>query len=253
MPTDDRDDSDRLQATTETLRQTTKWILTVAAGLGSVLVAGLRFSDLGHISTSDSRFWIASACVLIGLTAIGLVLWQASRLLIGSFDTLRELLVVKREAEKKTPSLPAEVTNPLIRAIQEEREYLFGGVAGNLTDLYGRIRHASKDDRRAAATETLAVAATGGQAVSADTEAEAAAAAAQGSDLRGLKRTAGTVVDFANNWTTKRQFSKLLQIILIAVPILAFAIVGFAYEVDHVSVATRKSALLAMRSPHLWP
>src|SRR5437870_2857269 len=91
------------QASIAALRQTTKWIITAAAALASVIIVGLRFPDVGRLSPSSVAYWLALGGTLLALLGVGAVVWRASLVLLIRYRTLREVLLALESAERESP------------------------------------------------------------------------------------------------------------------------------------------------------
>ncbi len=74
------------------LRETAKWIITVLAGVGAVLTAGVQLSNIGRLSLTDPRLWLAVAAAILTLVLIGLAISRAVGVLTGGHVTLDSLV-----------------------------------------------------------------------------------------------------------------------------------------------------------------
>ncbi|MFK4086472.1 hypothetical protein ACI2LF_20340 [Kribbella sp. NPDC020789] len=63
-----------LDAASERIRETAKWLTISLAALGGVLVAGTQLSDIGALQPRSDRFWIAVAGAAIAAIGSGLIL-----------------------------------------------------------------------------------------------------------------------------------------------------------------------------------
>lgn len=231
-------DLGRLRSSTETYRQTTKWIITVFAGLASVLVAGLRFSDVGRLEPGSGPFWLAGAGAGIALLAVGYVLLAASKVLSSSYDTLRQVVAHAERAEAETPALPAELTDSMIRAIEREKDYLYGTIGANLTDLFDKLKENNDQQRRVVRGEIQ---------LSAYEERRLR------QNVRQFDAAVGRVVDFADLWRTKERFEILLKRLFIcgaatAIGVFTFALAVNRQEAERATVA-RPTAVTVFLTP----
>jgi len=204
----------RLKLAAETTRQTTKWILTAAAGLGSVLIAGLPFGDLGRLTAWTSTFWIASTAVIIALAAVGVVLAMASRVLTVRYQTLRQVVEEQGAAEERKPHFQADVTSKLIRAVQLEKDELYAGVAADPRDLFRQIRDQARD-RRTARETGRPVPDQAGQ-----------------SSPDELKQAAEHTADFADYWETNRRYKALLRSLPPAATFIVIGVLTFTLAIN---------------------
>jgi hypothetical protein len=129
------------------MQETTKWLLTVFAALGSVLLAGLRFSDLGRLTPWSRPFAAALLSGGAALGAVGVILWKASQLLASHYASLRQVLEEEATTDKQDAHgrLPAHVTSELIRAIEGESNFLYRGVATDRRHLFEQLLEATDE------------------------------------------------------------------------------------------------------------
>ena len=114
---------------TESLRSTAKWLVAVAAGLGSILVAGVQLSDLGRLDVGY-RFAFAVVSMVGALVGVGAVAWLAQRVLVANSVSFRELIQSFDSAEREVLS-PARIQRltELRTAIEQEARLLYQEVA----------------------------------------------------------------------------------------------------------------------------
>jgi hypothetical protein len=204
----------RLKLAAQTVRQTTKWILTITAGLGSVLIAGLRFGDLGHLAAWTPTFWIALAGVSVALTTVGFVLAMASRVLTVRYQTLRQVVAAQQAAEEGKPLMPAGVTSKLIQAIQREEDELYAGFADDPRDLLRQIRE--RDSARQTARAT---------GLPPREQAEQ-------NPLDELRKAADRTADYADYWETDRRYKLLLQSLPAAGAVIVIGVLTFTLAIN---------------------
>lgn len=185
----------RFRASTETLRETTKWLVAVFAALGSVLVAGLRFGDVGRLDLGTGPSYLAIAGATFALIAIGYVLFSAGRVLVSQYYTLRQVLQTAEEQEEKNKALPAQLSHEMIREIEREKDYLFSWTgAATLQELYRELR--STSERLVILRRDQPLAQQDEQRLRARRQE--------------LQDAMDGVADFADHWVTKERFRHLL-------------------------------------------
>jgi len=80
-------------AATETLRSTARWLLTAAAGVGGLLIAGLQLTSLGSLSLTAWRLWVGVGGVLLAVCGVAYLITRTSQLLTNEWITLAQLSV----------------------------------------------------------------------------------------------------------------------------------------------------------------
>jgi hypothetical protein len=90
------DEKSPLDAASERIRETAKWLTVSLAALGGVLVAGSQLSDIGSLELWSSRFW--TAVVGAGLAAAG-----SGIILVATINTAASPVVTLKELAAKTP------------------------------------------------------------------------------------------------------------------------------------------------------
>ncbi len=196
---------DGLRAATQTLRETTKWLIAIFAGLAAILVGGLQFSDLGKLAGRRPQTYIAVAAALVTITAVFAILIAASHVLTSFHPTLRTILVLADRAESRTPHLPASLSEPLIRAIEEERDSLYRGIADDLTDLFARLQDANTATRAPTAVNS------------------------DGPGREALDAAVDRVLAFSEHWWAERSFRILMRMLPVAGMITLVGIVAFTF------------------------
>lgn len=187
-----------LTAATQVLRETTKWILAIGAGLASVLIAGLRLNQLGHLENDPLILALAIASAVVGIGAVALVVFAAAAVLTNHFATLREIVERGQGAERRVPELPAEVTDALTKSIERERDILYQGIASDLTDLFSQVTEVNAAVLNPRIT---------GIPLTGQVESELGKRAAA------LNAAAERVVTYAEHWTTTRAWQRLLKVL----------------------------------------
>lgn len=72
------------------LRDTAKWITTIFAALGAVLIAGTQVSNIGSLEWGP-RLWVALVTGALALTAIGRIIWVTVRVLTAGEVTIEDI------------------------------------------------------------------------------------------------------------------------------------------------------------------
>jgi hypothetical protein len=194
----------------EAFRSTARWLLTAAAGVGGLLVAGLQLSDLGELGGGQwGRLTIAAAAVVVAMSAIAYMIFRASTLLTDDSLTLAQLQVdlferslhpePRTKAEIKTYHMLDDISSKLV----VYKDELYGDVADDLADLGSKLKEANRASR---ADPTLIAAGVP------------------------LRLAAHTVIEFVNFHKTRQNFQRLRSdlgragaIVVIAVGIYAYA------------------------------
>lgn len=132
---------DAFSAAVDRMRETAKWIITLFAGLGAVLIAGTQLSSVGRLDPADDLWRLVTAGIagLVALAALARIIWAATNVILAGEVTLAKL----EEAEKRNSA------DPEIQWIREHE--LLGGF-----DTVARLR-----ERRAAVLGSYAAYVTG--------------------------------------------------------------------------------------------
>lgn len=105
------------------MQDTGKWVVSAAAAVAAVLLAGISLKNLppiGDFSTPISGAkvagWVAALAVIIGIAAVGLVIQKAGKLFTVTYAALSELIDevvrVDQEAADKRGSTPPPPDTP---------------------------------------------------------------------------------------------------------------------------------------------
>lgn len=219
-----------VRSTIRTTRETAKWVLAAFAGVGALLVAGLRLSDLGRLAADSGRLGIALLSLLTALCFVGWAILRAARVIGVPFLTLHELNARRRRAirEARARGLPpsddlAAAVDPLFRALRAQPLDLFHGRAENLADLQRKLNGVYRALRSLRARQP---APWGGRSWTYDDidqlEREAAS----------LQRIVFAVIDWANDWVARDRFARLPGAIFIAGLAVALNLAIFAWAVN---------------------
>jgi hypothetical protein len=191
-------------AATETLRSTVRWLLTAAAGVGGILVAGLQLASLGSLSLTQWRLWVAVGGVLACTAGVVLVMTRTSQILTDDWITLAQLSIGDFQAR-----LDGAETDPgLQQEIEVYKHELYAHVAADVPQLYQRLIEAN------------------GHARTADPGGSATKDAAE------LRDAAENVVQFANYYETRQKFKALSRRLVCAVAAIVFGVLLFAYAAN---------------------
>ncbi|HEY5852530.1 MAG TPA: hypothetical protein VIW24_00385 [Aldersonia sp.] len=175
-------------ATTETLRSATKWLLTVSAGVGAVLVAGLQLGGLGQLVPDDiPRLVLALAGLFLGFAGVGYMIWRASGVLTDDWILLAQLSLEAFEeqinAKTRRQRRRGRVIHQIYAELTDYREELFAGVASTPEDLYAKLTAANQASRATPADPDI--------------------------DIAAVHQATRDVVEFANYRRTRIRFDRL--------------------------------------------
>lgn len=191
-------------AATETLRSTVRWLLTAAAGVGGLLVAGLQLTSLGSLSLDDWRLWVGVSGVLVAVAGVAYLVTRASQVLTNEWTTLAQLSVDDFEA--RLAGATSEC--PLLHEIEVYKHELYAHVAETVEQLYQRLIQANELARKAGVDES------------------AARNAAE------LREAADKVVQFANYHVTRGRFRTLSRQLAFAAAAVVVGVLLFAYAAN---------------------
>ncbi|OJF11915.1 hypothetical protein BG844_23575 [Couchioplanes caeruleus subsp. caeruleus] len=223
--------ADAYLAATEALRATTRWLVTAAAGVGAVLVAGLQLTGLGSLGSQEiPRLVAAFAGLVVALTGVGYMVLRASQILTTEWVTLADIEKdifdhrVRQSAQRQSggsrPKFGDRIGRlrdrryrlraAMIEGLKERLEFiaeeLFGSLATSVPDLYAQLADANEAARGA------------------PDSAPARSAA--------LQQAAGTVVAFANFYITKEWFKVLRRQLAAASAVVIAGVLVFAYAAN---------------------
>lgn len=191
-------------AATETLRSTVRWLLTAAAGVGGLLVAGLQLTSLGSLSLDSWRLWVAVSGVLIALAGVAYLVTRASQVLTNEWTTLAQLSVDDFQARLAG----ATSESALLHEIEVYKHELYAHVAETVEQLYQRLIQANELARKAGGDESAARNATE------------------------LREAADKVVQFANYHETRCRFRTLSYQLAFAAAAVVVGVLLFAYAAN---------------------
>ena len=214
-------------ARTAALRESTRWLLAAAAGVGAILVAGLQLTTLGSLGTDEwPRLLAAAAGLSAALLAVGYIIWEAGVLLNEPWTTLAELQVEDFEnrlagAPHGTVDIKRREQMDLIRGqLVVVADETYGSVANDIDDLAKRLAEANKAARAGGSSDEVAP----------------------------LLAAANTVVQFANFQRTRSQFDWLRQRLAWASVAAAVGVLVYAYAANPPVETTKdpKASIIAV-------
>jgi hypothetical protein len=207
-------DPGRYAAATEALRLTAKWLLAALAGVGAVLVAGLQLARLGSLAGGERpRLAVAVIAAAVALGAVAYMIAVTSRIFTDEWVTLAALDDETFQAQLDTDARARRrlaLLQRLRAEIDNDRQALFGQVAGTVPALHRALREANE-------------------------AARAAPAASRGQALRWagyVQAVAGQVVDCANYHRTRLTMRRLRPRLGLAATLAAAAVLTFAYAAN---------------------
>jgi hypothetical protein len=199
-------------AATQSLRTTARWLLTAAAGVGGLLVAGLQLSDLGALGSHEwPRLLAALLAVASALGAIGYMVWNTSTLLTDDWITLGQLHIEQfnqilrikptNREERSRWAVMKEITDGLVMYKDE----LYGDVADDVSDLSKKLSQAN---------------------------ATARVDQAKRGEVEPLRAAANAVVQYANFRRTRRDFTQLRQRLGWGSIVVVLGVATYAYTAN---------------------
>jgi hypothetical protein len=107
-----------------TLRETSKWLLTILGGVGAVLAAGVQLSNAGQLDPGW-RLWLALAAALATLLFLGLAIRRVVQVLTSGASTLDDLVEEEKGQERgpKEDIRRAKETGFLVDPYQDVEEF----------------------------------------------------------------------------------------------------------------------------------
>ncbi len=194
--------ADSYAAATQTLRTTARWLITAAAGVGGVLVAGLGLKGFGSLNFTDwPRLVVAVASIVAALVAVGYMITRASRILTDEWITLAQLSLDDFQEKIRE----SETLRGLSDELLVYREELYGDVAEDIAGLYARLCATNHADRQ--------------RSVTSNAPAESAA----------LRPAVAAVVQFANYYSTRERFKALNRQLAGAAAVVVVGVLVFGY------------------------
>jgi hypothetical protein len=193
-------------AATETLRSTARWLLTAAAGVGGLLIAGLQLTSLGSLSLTAWRLWVGVGGVLLAVCGVAYLITRTSQILTNEWITLAQLSV----DDFQTRLAGGSSDGPLLQEIEVYKHELYAHVAEDVQQLYRRLIQANELVRMA-----------GAGAGDADLRVSAE-----------LRSAADNVVQYANYFETRTRFKALGRQFAYAAVAIVVGVLLFAYAAN---------------------
>ncbi|MCA1707483.1 MAG: hypothetical protein LC808_31130, partial [Actinobacteria bacterium] len=222
---------------TAQLHETAKWIVAAFAAIGGLLIAGIQLPALGQLEVGWGLV-SAGLAMAVALAAVGWVIFLATDVLTNRYSSLREVDQARLDSERKlnrrarrrlgsdAAAIPAFIyASGLFKQLPRDASYLFQDTeADDLAELYslqtethrildGLLVAPSVEDRD-------------GRLWTSSDVADLQARAEQ------LDKAATRVVEYANDFTTRRAFRNLRRRIIIAGAVAAVAVSVFAWLVN---------------------
>lgn len=203
-----------------TIRDTTKWLTGALAGVGAVILATVKFTEIGELS-GDYR-WFAIFCAIGGLSCVFWAIYVGCRVLSSPRPTIDEVL--------KDGALKGEVENGSVLLL---REYIRHGEPSldELHECYQRSREslrAQEEVCRLAHAPSLGLLKSTEEARS---QTEQCRAAEQ------------EILSYANYLRTRDRFNRAQA----KIAALALAVLGFCITFTVTAADGRKSVVEANR------
>jgi hypothetical protein len=239
------------QQAADTIRSTAKWLVTAFAGVGGILIAGIPLTGLGKLSSS--RLLVAAIAIGVALAAIAYIIPLVSHVFTAKYITLADL-AYQGFPESTSKFAYWRVTrrlNPIMKAIVESRDELYGAEARDLAELNARITKVNERLRADSADERVMRQRTsaGRRDVSRRASSQRSAAIAEQSSLAAA---AERVVAFANYEDVRGTFKGLYGPMAAAAAVVACGVVLFAYVVgstpSQVDVTSPTPVVLSLTS-----
>jgi hypothetical protein len=196
-------------AATQQLRTSARWLLTAAAAVGGVLVAGLQLTDLSKLDGAQwPRLVIACGAIFAAIAAIGFIIWKTSIVLTDEWTTLAQLHVERfSQTIRQGPSNRREREKfAMMREIQDglvvNQDELYAHVAADVSELshlLGETATAARHD------------------------------AAKSDEVASLRKAAEAVVQFANYQRTRRHFQGVRRSLVWTAAVVVLGVGAYAY------------------------
>lgn len=188
-------ESPHLRAT-ESLRSTSKWLITSLTAVGVLTVGGVQVNRLDHLDVADHplQACAALACLVGAATLLGATIWRTAQVLTERWATISDLSDQSFAELLERPTVtPA---GDVLRRAGRVGTELHGAAAPSISALHTRLREVG--ERTAAEIERAGAGRT--HHVPADLETLLVANAE-------IRSAVNRVVDFANHEAVSRRFS----------------------------------------------
>ncbi len=187
-----------LAAANQRIRDTAKWLIASAAGVGAALVAGSQLSNIGRLDAGTVRFWVAASGILLGLTGVVLAVGAEMRVLLPAQVLVSDLDL---NWDHPTPEL-----RPVVAFFRRDTKFLQGTASPaelikRRDDLVAKLHEPNPAD---------------------DLH----------SRIEALDKRVTTVEEMANHQALKATFERALRRLLLATVIAGAGIVAFAWAAN---------------------
>lgn len=187
-----------LAAANQRIRDTAKWLIASAAGVGAALIAGSQLSSIGRLDATTVRLWVAAGGVVLGLAGVVFAIAAAVRVLLPVQVLISDLA----DGWER----PGRELRPVVRFFRSRPKYLQG--ATDPADLIGRrdrlVRQLSEPDPAADLKDRIAA----------------------------YDRRIAAVEEMANHEALKATFARALRRMLVAAVISGAGVVAFAWAAN---------------------
>jgi len=253
---------------TETLRATVRWLVTAAAGVGGVLVAGLQLTGLGSLGSEELlRLALALGGLFVALAAVGYMIMRASQILTDEWVTLADLQSERFDRrirqDPQDPGDGSQVSNPhqnsvnsrlskirdkilrQLRTIRNRRDRQRSAVINSLYERLDLIREELFGSLAADISDLYA------RLMEANEQARRNPESPRAGSTTALQQAAGTVVAFANFYITRESFKTLRRQLAGASGVVVLGVLVFAYAANppEPSSTVDKPAAVSPSSP----
>jgi hypothetical protein len=193
------------------MREAAKWITTAFAAVGAALVASLQLSGLGQLDLDDPNLWWAAIGFGVAMVFVGVAIFYSTKVLFSPYITFADLTEAHSRAVAEAGRRrkhPQEKLRPwrfdvLLEAIDRDKPDLYEAAATDLGELGEKYSRALQD----LATHEAGGVLRNEQGRQLDDEAAKQALTKARLTLEAVDRT----VDYANNFTTRRNLDRLLN------------------------------------------
>ena len=208
-------------AAAQTIRATVRWLLTTAAGVAGVLVAGLQLTSLGSLKLDDPRLWVAIGGLIAAMAGIGCIILVTSKNLTDDWITLAQLSLDEFQAQlEQTTS-----TAGLMEDIEVYKHELYAHVADSIPDLYKRLIDTNEAARQPKPSQAEPKKKRWGKE-SSEAQTPSGPTAAQ------LREAAVAVVQYANYYSARNRLRNLPRQLLPAAIAVIAGVLIFAYTAN---------------------
>lgn len=191
--------SDAAQRASSGVVETAKWLATTSGALGAFFAAGLQFTDLG-----DAQHQLAAtSAFLVALSATGLVLASASKVILPAYDSLAEIGKRQLELQEKLARSSEAPTVPRPTSLDRfaEHDPLFRHLQATWSETPAQLLHRLRD----AVDET---------------------------EAQKVRGEIDSMLEACNAYEARQRYRALLRAIAVAAVLLAASIPTFALAIS---------------------